>query len=116
MTPRPPVGSPTANSKVLRYEIEILGKDLQGKDLKIVYDPGGFYSPYYFNDFQPTINVPDNLAGGPVKLRVQLCDCVNCEIIGGEGRCVTKEFDATYVRTEPAAPGASLSPDRGDHR
>ncbi len=110
-----PVGLPT-NAKPLRYRIIVLGKDLLGNDLEYDYDPGGQYSPYYFNQFNVTFIVPDQLAGGPVKIRVQLCDCIECERLSGQGRCIVKDFDATYVRTAPTAPGASVSPDRGGNR
>jgi len=114
-TANKPVGVPTA-SKPLRYRISIFGKDLTGHDLEYDYDPGGQYAPYFFNTFNVTLNVPPELDSGPVKIRVQLCDCVECERLGGQGRCIVKDFDATYFRTAPTAPGASVSPDRGGSR
>jgi hypothetical protein len=112
------VGGPTPN-KVLRYKISVLGKSrFTGQDSVFVYDPGGQYSPYYFNTPAPPgfFIVPDWLQGGSVKVRVELCDCIDCERISGQGRCVTQDFDATYVRSAPAAPAASSSPDRGGIR
>lgn len=113
------VGGPTPN-KVLRYKLSVLGKSIDtGRDTTFVYDPGGLYSPYYFNSSTPPsgfVTVPTYLAGGAVKIQVQLCDCIDCERISGQGRCVTLNFNATYVRTAPAVPAASTSPDRGGNR
>jgi hypothetical protein len=59
--------------------------------------------------------VPPYIACGPVKIQVQLCDCVDCERIAGQGRCITQTFDANYVRTYTPCTGPS-SPDRGGTR
>jgi hypothetical protein len=87
--------------KILRYKLTVLGSSFfTGRDTTFNYDPGGQDSPYYFTGPAPptTFVVPCWLAGGPVTLRVQLCDCVRCELNNGEGRCVTYDLHATYMR------------------
>ena len=122
LDPRDPqrkVGLPTAN-KVLRYKITVLGKHFTtGRDTSFVWDPQTPESPYYFwlrnTPVPPTLPlfiVPCYIAGGPVKIQVELCDCVDCARIAGQGRCITETFDATYVRTYITCTVPS-SPDRG---
>jgi hypothetical protein len=111
------VGVPTAN-KVLRYKITVLGKDFgSNRDTTFVWDPGTPEAPYYFwtqaSNVPPTLFVvPCYIKGGPVKIQVDLCDCVDCEHIAGQGRCITRIFDATYVRTYTTCITTS-TPDRG---
>ena len=116
-----PVGVPTPQV-ILRYKLTVLGSSFYtGLDTTWVYDPGTPESPYYFNSPTPPgatyITIPPNLLrSGPVKVSVELCDCTECEKVSGQGRCITREFVATYSRTDPAAPNTSLSPDRGGTR
>lgn len=111
------VGVPTA-SKVLRYKITVLGKDFTtNRDTTFVWNPGTPEAPFYFWQQNTPVPpglfiVPPYIAGGPVKVQVELCDCVDCEHIGGQGRCITTTINATYDRTYPA-PAAAISPDRG---
>jgi hypothetical protein len=118
--PSRPVGKPTPG-KVLRYKITVLGKDFSsGRDTSFVWDPQTADSPYYFwlrnSPVPPTLFiVPPYIACGPVKIKVELCDCRDCERISGQGRCITRTFDATYARTYTPCTGPS-SPDRGGIR
>jgi hypothetical protein len=107
------VGGPTPN-KVLRYKLTVLGKSVYtDRDTTFIYDPQTTTSPYYFNSPTPPgfFTVPCYLKGGAVKIRVELCDCIDCERVSGQGRCVTRDFNATYVRTCPE-PASISSPDR----
>jgi len=100
-----PFGQPVGN-KILRYKLTVLGSSFfTGRDTTFNYDPGGQDSPYYFTGPAPPARflVPCWLAGGPVTLRVQLCDCIHCELNDGEGRCVTYDLHATYMR-DPSQP------------
>jgi hypothetical protein len=100
-----PFGQPVGN-KILRYRLTVLGSSFfTGRDTTFNYDPGGQDSPYYFTGPAPPARflVPCWLAGGPVTLRVQLCDCIHCELNDGEGRCVTYDLHATYMR-DPSQP------------
>ena len=111
-----PIGVPTPN-KVLRYQLQLLGKSLfTGQDTTFLYEPPTPTSPFYFNSFTlPTdpLILPDMFAGGQITMRIQLCDCIDCERVNGQGRCISKDIKVNYVRTVPVGPNASSSPDRG---
>jgi len=105
-TVRTAPGGPSEH-KILRYKLTVLGSSFfTGRDTTFEYNPQTPTSPYYFASPTPPAGfvVPCWLAGGPVTLRVQLCDCIQCELNNGEGRCVTYDLPATYVRPSQACP------------
>jgi hypothetical protein len=85
------VGGPIpGGSTALRRDVLLIGKSaFTGADTTIIA-----------MDKQPNIRtfqytIPTALAAGPVTVRVQLCDCVNCEIRPQEGRCVVTDIPVT---------------------
>lgn len=88
------IGGPSA-TKVLRRRITVLGKDVNGRDT-IYVDPTD-----YFNA-NMTILVPTYIVPGqPTTLRIQLCDCPQCESIPGQGRCRSVNIPVNYTGPQP---------------
>jgi len=127
-----PVGIPT-QGKPLRYKISVIGQDLVGNTRVWEYhQDGNIHSdPTFFNTFNVTLDLNtkvltpnasvlgfsaagDSLATGAVTVRVQLCDCRECELREGQGVCITKDFPATYSSTlVEEADASSLRRGRG---
>ena len=78
-----------------------------GADTSMSYKPSlANDSPYFF---APGITwTPVGLAGGPVTIYVELCDCRDCEFSAGSGRCITKVYHVTYNR--PPGPEFNVLP------
>jgi hypothetical protein len=92
------VGGPTGQVN-LRYRITIRGRDLEGDPL--VYTDRILYA----NQPNITFTVPPELAPGPVTLEAELCDCLDCELFAGTGRCITLSIPVIYQPS--ASPAAS---------
>jgi len=59
---------------------------------------------YDLDDGDPITIPNDQLAPGPCTLTVEVCDCTECEAVGGQGRCVTLAIPVLYQPTgEPSA-------------
>ena len=102
------VGGPS-NSLVLRWSIKFFGKD--GNGAPVTWAP-----PFLQNVatggsgqlIQSSIVLDPSLADPSVTMHVQLCDCRECELRAGQGRCV--EFDIPMtVPPGPVAPPAHSS-------
>lgn len=112
-----PVGIPTAG-KPLRYKIYVIGQDLVGNTRTWEYHQDGNIRSdlAFFNTFNVTLDLNtkvltantsvlgyssagDSLATGNVILRVELCDCRECELREGQGVCITRDFPVTYSAT-----------------
>lgn len=98
-----PPGGPSVDFKNLRIRLTLFGKDTDGNPLS---ERGvlGFHDPpldqppdKYVNVSDINMLVPENLATGPATLRVELCDCVSCEVNPGQGRCITRDIQVYYV-------------------
>lgn len=111
-------GQPTPD-KVFRYKISLLGNDLAGNQRTWIYYESGTVngSPYFFNRFDTNLDLSkvltrieggsssaaDSLQTGSATLRVELCDCRECELKEGEGVCIQRDFPVTYSPTLEAA-------------
>jgi len=119
------IGVPANESdKVLRYKVTVFGTNTSGRDTSWIYTPSGIPvaqggSPYWYSFPSPPTNplsLPSYFAVGPIRIRVELCDCVDCEHSNGEGRCISRDFDATLSSSpQPSILHVSPSSDRG-HR
>ena len=95
-------GGPSA-SVVLRWTVGIRGKNAAGNDTTIV-PPGGFQ----MNVPALTFNMPDAIVSEDVYAEIELCDCADCAIAEGSGRCVyLTGSKAIHFRVPP--PTASRS-------
>jgi len=57
------------------------------------------------------------MAGGPVTLEVELCDCDQCEDFPGTGRCVTLRIPVYYQKTSATTTSLDMSrPGSGEVR
>jgi hypothetical protein len=93
--PSPPKGGPTSTT-VIRFKITLYGHSvvnpdsaiswtyyprpgvpyiLEGTDVELSFIPGGSMAANPF-------------ASGPIRVSIQICDCVDCEGAPGQGRCV----------------------------
>jgi len=89
----PAPGGPTA-STVTRFKIQLFGKALNGRDTSWTYlEPTGL--PYINRGTQVALSfIPGGradanpFATGPIRVSIQICDCIDCETAPGQGRCV----------------------------
>lgn len=105
-------GGPSATT-TLRRKITFVGIDKNTGGRVEEQDP-----ITYLNQSDISVTVPDNLASGPVTLRVEICDCDQCEDLPGSGRCRTVEIPVIYNPSAPASPSSVQSstnrPGNGD--
>ena len=87
-------GGPS-DATIIRYKLTLYGKNLAGRDTSWVYlEPTGL--PYITPrgtqiavSFIPGGTMADNpFASGPIRVSIQICDCIDCEGALGQGRCV----------------------------
>jgi hypothetical protein len=85
-------GGPTSTT-VIRLKVVLYGQSLDGRDTSWTYLDVD--SPYILRQspvdltFIPGGTMATNpFASGPIRVSIQICDCVDCEIAPGEGRCV----------------------------
>jgi hypothetical protein len=79
------------------------------------------FAPLSFNqvpNYPTTLTLPDSLGGNFVVVTAELCDCSDCELAPGRGRCVTYKY-AIRVQPPPTPPAAAatssaLSPGPGE--
>jgi hypothetical protein len=92
----PPVGGPSP-TRVLRWSVRIRGAGAGGSPVSFTPTP----EPV----FQPDIHfvVPDDFVSPHVTVEVQLCDCAQCEIQPGSGRCATYSIPVTIDGVTTAA-------------
>jgi hypothetical protein len=104
----PPPGGPTPTG-VLRWNVALRGRNADGRDTTIAALPGPVFTP------DITIEVPDAIVGPDVTIRVQLCDCADCENAPGSGRCVATEIPVTVggvTATLASLRSTTATPDR----
>jgi hypothetical protein len=105
-------GGPSA-TKTLRRRITVIGTDKNDGGRIEELDP-----IVYLNQSDISITAPVNLAPGPATLRVEICDCDQCEDFPGSGRCRTVDIPVVYNPVAPASPTSSQSstnrPGNGD--
>ena len=93
-----PHGGSLKNSNI-RPRFRITGLDRAGQPFTFSVPPADALDQQRFLNQQTNVQfrVPDELGAGPVTITVELCDCAFCESNGGEGRCITRDFQATYA-------------------
>jgi hypothetical protein len=97
----PPAGGPTATT-IIRYKVTLYGHSIVNPDSAIswtyltvneeqmttpyVVAPGGGDVSLNFTPGGTPANNP--FASGPIRVSIQICDCRDCEVMSGQGRCV----------------------------
>lgn len=102
----PGAGGPTS-STVIRFKVTLTGTNLAGRDTSWTYltSTGPFILTAGSIPFSFTLGGAGGspFASGPIDVRIQTCDCIDCEGAPGQGRCVDDVIRVNYVR--PAEPG-----------
>lgn len=97
------VGGPQVASPVLRRTFTLIGRTTAGNDTTVII------ANRLNNQASFAYTFPAWVANGPWILRVQLCDCLDCETKFEHGRCVVTDIPITLALPEPAfAPEHSL--------
>ena len=105
-----PPGIPSS-SILLRTRLKVIGKQSNGDEF-IYEDPRS-----YVNQQNISLLLPSSMAGGPVTLEVELCDCDQCEDFPGTGRCVTLRIPVYYQKTSATTTSLDMSrPGSGEVR
>jgi hypothetical protein len=84
---QPPVGGPTG-SKVFRFTVRFRGQNEAGRDTTIA--PQDLFRLATVN--VPSYPIPSAIVSQAVDMIVELCDCRDCELQAGRGRCITQRF------------------------
>jgi hypothetical protein len=104
-------GGPTPKT-IIRYKITLYGLSLAGRDTFWTYlAPNGL--PYihalgeaYALNFIPGGTMAANpFASGQIRVSIQICDCIDCETVPGQGRCVDGIDPLTRPWQVPDRPG-----------
>jgi hypothetical protein len=82
----------------LRVRLTLFYKDNTGID-RVYQDDHDYVNLQNIN-----LLIPSFVGGGPCTLRVELCDCEQCELEPGTGRCVTMDIPVYYRKSAPAGP------------
>jgi hypothetical protein len=88
---RPPRTGGPSPSTVLRTTVTVIGKNAGGRDTS--YRAPSSFTPSFVIDLP--VDAP-YIVGTDLILRVELCDCPECEITPGSGRCIDYRTDARY--------------------
>ncbi len=88
-------GGPQAASPVLRRSISLIGRTDAGRDTVAVI------ASRLNNQVSFQYTFPSWVANGPWVVRVQLCDCLDCEIKFERGRCVVTDIPVTINLPAP---------------
>jgi len=107
------VGGPS-NNIVLRWTITFSGKDMNGAPSS--------WAPVFLQQIvtvgtgilqMQNIVLDPSLFQPAVTMHIELCDCRECELVAGQGRCV--DFDIPFtVPSGPTAPPAQSSSSRSE--
>lgn len=102
-------GGGPSQKTTLRYTVTLYGKSLADRDTFWTYlEPTGL--PYiqtlggdHALSFIPGGTMAKNpFASGPIRVSIQICDCTDCEIAPGQGRCVEGiDFQTRQVPDRP---------------
>jgi hypothetical protein len=76
---------------VLRTTVTVIGKNSDGRDT--TYKAPSSFTPQFVIDL--AVDAP-YIVGTDLRLRVELCDCPECEISPGSGRCIDYRTDSRY--------------------
>src|SRR5262249_40421755 len=70
----------------------------------VVYAPAAFH---LVSNFPSSLTLPDSLGGNFVMVTAELCDCPECELVPGQGRCITYKYFSKVV--PPPSPNGALA-------
>lgn len=113
------LGGPTQFPS-FRFKVWVTGVATNGRDTTWTYKLGE--SPYIrpvsssVANFNVT-NLPTNpipFASGPLRVWIELCDCLDCELKAGQGRCTTWSIPVNYTRPPEAGETTSDTVRPGD--
>ena len=114
--PNPTRGAPTPRT-IIRYKITLYGHSVVNPDSAISWTyetPTGPYiqtlGEYYTLNFIPGGTMAKNpFASGAITVSIQICDCIDCERVPGQGRCVDgiDPNERPYTGHAPDRPGYS---------
>jgi hypothetical protein len=106
---QPPVGGPTG-TKVFRFTVSFKGKNGAGRDTTI--SPPDLFR--LSTASVPSYPLPIEIVSQEVDMIVELCDCRECELQAGKGRCVKQNFPlfapAPIARSSASAKSAHSGP------
>jgi len=91
------VGGPSS-TKVLRWTVRVKGVTANGDTVAVGSTPAQSFSP------NVTVQVPPQVVPGTILVSVEICDCAQCELFTGSGRCATYVFTANF---QPPSPGTA---------
>jgi hypothetical protein len=103
-----PVGGPSGEEN-LRMRFRVTGTDTKGQPFTFRDPPADGVQQRYINVTEVNLDIPEQLATGPITINVELCDCSFCELNPGEGRCVSRDIQAYYVKAPPGPAAARPS-------
>lgn len=89
------IGGPQAVNPILRRTVSLIGRTTEGRDTVAVI------ANRLNNQAQFQYTFPSWVANGPWVVRVQLCDCLDCEIKFEHGRCVVTDIPVTITLPAP---------------
>jgi len=109
---QPPVGGPTG-TKVFRFTCRFTGKNAAGRDTTV--SPPDLFRLSTVS--VPSYPIPSAIVSDTLSLMVELCDCRECELQAGKGRCIVQRFplfapappvtrtaaSAAYLRSGPGS-------------
>jgi len=105
------VGGPDISNRVFRYTVVLRGRRT-GESYETAYAPPQLTRAVTTGiPINTTVDVPDSIAGPRVALDIEICDCADCEIVSGQGRCRKYPPIVVYIPAAPEPPAASS---RGD--
>jgi hypothetical protein len=110
LSPVPPVGGPPLPiPRLFRFNVVLRGK-LAGSNpaRDTTYIPPHLSRSRVYEGIPPTgvtIQIPTYIEGPDVSVDIELCDCADCESIGGAGRCRRyPRINVVLAGPQPASP------------
>jgi hypothetical protein len=95
------LGGPTQFPS-FRFKVWVTGVAQNGRDTVWVVPNGTAQYFYTVASNNVSFQVFSNpFASGPLRVWIELCDCVDCELGQGQGRCTTWSIPVNYTRTTP---------------
>ena len=79
-----------SNRQVLRWRVWILGHYASGDTavFRVTQNPDGSDTTFVPQTQSPQVTIPNTIVDTDLTVRVQICDCEQCETTAGQGRCV----------------------------
>lgn len=98
------IGGPQVPSPVLRRTLTLIGQTTEGRDTSVVI------ADRLNNQQNFAYTFPSWVANGAWILRVQLCDCLDCETKFEHGRCVVTDIPITLALPAPVVAQEHIVP------